>query len=99
MGTGGTDGRAAAAPACRWVRASASAASSLPPYFSLPLWAPPPVALRAKTHARRANAVSRYPDRAAFSEPCLPALRKRRTSRRLALPEGHSCAAAHLALK
>lgn len=32
-----------------------------PPYLSLPLWAPPPVASRAKAHARRAGR-TRSPD-------------------------------------
>lgn len=33
-----------------------------PPYLSLPLWAPPPVASGVNAHARRGNAVSRHPD-------------------------------------
>lgn len=46
---------AAAAPDCPSVKARASAASSLPlPASSLPFWAPPPAAPRAKAQAHLA---------------------------------------------
>lgn len=51
LGRGSLTG-AAAAPACPSVKTRASAASSLPlPAFSLPFWAPPPAAPRAKAQA------------------------------------------------